>query len=160
MSFKMIVHRSYGKEMNAFISTLPGVFDAVDSSDEVTEAFVFAAWRHVAGAQVSERTTPANIEAGRLIIAVADKAWKLNLESFAPQLLFKLNAALGKPFIDYLEFRVDPDAVERAESDGVARDTKPAPLPVELSVSARRIRDESLRETVMKAAANCLSRKR
>jgi len=145
--------------MNAFISTLPGVFDAIDSSDAVKEAFVFAAWRHVAGAQVSERTTPVAIEDGRLIVAVADKAWKLNLESFAPQLLFKLNAALGKPVVDYIEFRVDPGSIERVEPEsGVSvGDISP---PVEVAISATRIRNEELRETVLNAAANCLSRKR
>ena len=58
--------------MNAFLSTLPGVFEAIDASDEVRDAFVFAAWRSVAGEQVSDRTEPLAVEEKRLIIAVSD----------------------------------------------------------------------------------------
>lgn len=145
--------------MNAFISALPGVFDAIDSSDAVKEAFAFAAWRHVAGLQVSERTTPIKMDAGRLIVAVSDKAWRLNLESLAPQLLFKLNAALGKAVVDYIEFRVDPGSIDRLEpeSEILVGDVTP---PVEVAISAKGIRDEHLRETVLTAAANCLSRRK
>src|SRR5690349_945175 len=104
----MIEHRQVPTEMNAFISTLPGVFDAIEASDEVRDAFVFAAWRSVAGEQVFERTTPLSVEEKRLVIAVSDKTWKRNLETLASQLLFKLNAALGKPLVDFIEFRISP----------------------------------------------------
>jgi len=146
--------------MNAFLSTLPGVFEAIDASDEVRDAFVFAAWKSVAGGQVSDRTEPLAVEEKRLIIAVADKTWKRNLESLASQLLFKLNALLGKPLVNLIEFRIAPEAVKRAENDDVDLGPEKVPLPVELSVSARKIRDEALRETVLKAAANCLARER
>jgi len=146
--------------MNAFLSTLPGVFEAIDASDEVRDAFVFAAWKSVAGGQVSDRTEPLAVEEKRLIIAVADKTWKRNLETLASQLLFKLNALLGKPLVNLIEFRIAPEAVKRAENDDVDLGPEKVPLPVELSVSARKIRDEALRETVLKAAANCLARER
>jgi predicted nucleic acid-binding Zn ribbon protein len=101
--------------MKAFISVLPGVFDAIEDSDEVRDAFVFAAWRHVAGAQVSERTAPIEVDVRRLVVAVSDKTWKRNLETLAPQLLFGLNAALGKPLVDYIEFRIAPECLDRVE---------------------------------------------
>jgi len=44
--------------MDAFFRTLPGVFEAIETSDEVRAAFVFAAWKRVAGAQVTCRTAP------------------------------------------------------------------------------------------------------
>jgi hypothetical protein len=145
--------------MNAFISTLPGVLAAIEASDEVRDAFIFAAWRSVAGEQVFERTTPLLVEEKRLVIAVSDKTWKRNLETLASQLLFKLNAALGNPLVDFIEFRISPSDIvtpavrtENAEVD--------LPTPVELAVSARSIRNEDLRATVLKAAANCLSRRK
>lgn len=145
-------------EMNSFMKALPGVFDAIEASEEVRQAFVFAAWRSVAGGQVAQRTSPLTVEDGRLVIAVADKTWKRNLETLAAQLLFRLNASLGKPMIDFIEFRIDRSVFELS-GRGHTRPEPPAPAPpVELSVSARKIRDEALRETVLKAAANCIAR--
>jgi hypothetical protein len=125
----------------------------------VRDAFIFAAWRSIVGEQVFDRTAPLLVDEKRLVIAVSDKTWKRNLETLASQLLFKLNACLGKPLIDFIEFRVAPDAIEVPDrtTDEMARATVP---PVELSISARKIRDESLRETVLKAAANCISRRK
>ena len=145
--------------MKAFINTLPGVFDAIEASDEARQAFVFAAWRNVAGDQVFARTMPLSVNEDHLVIAVSDKTWKRNLETLAPQLIFKLNSALGKPSVNFIEFRVSPDDIipPTAASENV--DVEIAP-PVELSVSSRKIRDESLRNTVLHAAANCLARHR
>ncbi|MDI1242598.1 MAG: DUF721 domain-containing protein [bacterium] len=145
--------------MKAFISTLPGVFDAMDGSDQVRDAFIFAAWRNVAGDQVFSRTTPLFVEEKRLVIAVTDKTWKRNLETLASQLLFKLNDAIGKSLINFIEFRVSPaDILPHVgrTADGVDE----LPLPVEIEVSASAIRNDELRETVLKAAANCLSRRK
>ena len=146
--------------MDAFFRTLPGVFEAIDASDEVREAFVFAAWKRVAGAQLTERTVPVAIDAKRLVIAVADRTWQRNLASLAPQLVFRMNAALGRPLVEYIEFRIDEAAVENA----AAAKTEPAEAapgaeaPDEVMRSAANIKDEQLRKAVLNAAANCLNR--
>jgi hypothetical protein len=145
--------------MNAFISTLPGVFDAIEASDEVRDAFIFAAWRNVAGELVFERTMPLLVEERRLVIAVSDKTWKRNLETLASQLLFKLNAALGKPLVDFIEFRNSASDIAPAANKSDDLDEESAP-PVEIAVSARAIHSDELRATVLKAAANCLSRQK
>lgn len=145
--------------MRAFISALPGVFEAIEASDEVREAFVFAAWRHVAGPQMSDRTSPVAVEKRKLVVAVADKAWKRNLESLAAQLLYKLNAALGRDIIDYIEFRVLPDRVSYAETTSEGATADETSLPDELAASLATIADSELRQTVATAAATCLSRK-
>ncbi len=143
--------------MNAFISILPGVFDAIEASDEVRDAFIFAAWRTVAGEQVFTRTTPLLVQEKRLVIAVADKTWKRNLEPLASQLLFKLNAALGRSLVDFIEFRISPsDILEPARSP--VDDFEELLPPADITASARSIRNEELRSTVLKAAANCLVR--
>lgn len=147
-------------EMNSFVSALPGVFNAIEASAEVRDAFIFAAWRQVAGEQVGERTEPLSVEEKRLVIAVADVTWKRNLETLASQLLFKLNASLGKPLLDFIEFRVAPDQVRRMVANGVDSAIDQAAPAVEISVSARTIRDDALRETVLNAAANCLARQK
>lgn len=146
--------------MDAFFRALPGVFEAIEASDEVRQAFVFAAWRRVAGAQLTERAAPVAVVGKRLVVAVADITWQRNLESLAGQLLFRLNAALGRPLVDYIEFRIDEDAVDAASvgkvsADGCADSTE---IPDEVLESAVAIKDEQLRKTVLNAAANCLSR--
>jgi hypothetical protein len=144
--------------MDAFFRTLPGVFEAIDASDEVRSAFVFAAWRRVAGYQIVERSHPIELLENRLVVAVADITWKRNLESLAPQLLFKLNAALGRVTVNFIEFRVQPSAIEKAACIDDQYDDSETKLPSELANAAKAIRDEKLRKTVMLAAANCLAR--
>ena len=146
--------------MDAFFRALPGVFEAIDASDEVRRAFVFAAWRRVAGAQLTERTVPLGLEEKRLIVAVADRTWQANLESLAGQLVFRLNASLGRPLVDFIEFRIDETAVDAARGAEAAKteDADSAELPSEIFDSAAAIQDEQLRKAVLKAAANCLSR--
>ena len=146
--------------MDAFFRALPGVFEAIDASEEVRRAFVFAAWRRVAGAQLTERTAPVGLDEKRLTIAVADITWQRNLESLAGQLLFRLNATLGRPLVDFIEFRIDEAAVdaalgEKAEPHAEADLTG---LPSEISESAAAIKDDQLRKAVLNAAANCLTR--
>lgn len=146
--------------MDAFFRTLPGVFEAIDASDEVKEAFVFAAWRRVAGAQLTERTAPLAIEGKRLTVAVADRTWQLNLELLAPQLVFRLNAALGRPMVEYIAFRIDEQAAAAAHAEDTARadDATRGGLPTEIFESASNIKDDQLRKAVLNAAANCLNR--
>jgi hypothetical protein len=146
--------------MDAFFRALPGVFEAIDASDEVRRAFVFAAWRRVAGAQLTERTAPLDLDEKRLVIAVADRTWQANLESLAGQLLFRLNATLGRPLVDFIEFRIDPSTVDAVLGGTPAAITTEdsTGLPTEISESAAAIKDEQLRKAVLGAAANCLSR--
>ena len=148
--------------MDAFFRTLPGVFEAIDASDEVREAFVYAAWKRVAGAQLTERTVPLSLMEKRLTIAVADRTWQRNLESLAPQLLFRLNATLGRPLVEYIEFRIDAEAVEAGAGEIEKNPARPdsTDIPPEVFDSAAAIKDDQLRKAVLNAAANCLSRKK
>ncbi|MEO5857732.1 MAG: DciA family protein [Pyrinomonadaceae bacterium] len=145
--------------MDAFIRTLPGVFEAIEASVEVRDAFVFAAWRNVAGEQIFTRTVPLLVEGKCLVIAVADNTWKRNLETLASQLLFRLNVALDKAIIDFIEFRVSGNDFVPSVSKVEEMDER-LPAPVEIAVSAQSIRNEELRSTVLNAAANCLARQK
>lgn len=146
--------------MNAFFRTLPGVFEAIESLDEVRTAFVFAAWRHIAGEQIRMRTAPFELEGRRLIVAVPDKTWQRNLESLARQLVFGLNTALGRSLVHRIEFHIEPSVIssKRTADDNDLERSWAVP-PKELVKAAAGIRDEHLRTTVLNAAANCLERK-
>jgi hypothetical protein len=156
----MIEHQDRSGEVKSFISALPGVFDAIEASDEVRDAFVFAAWRYVAGEQTAERTSALQVDSGKLIVAVEDRTWKRNLESLAPQLLFRLNSTLGRSLIDLIEFKVDPAEIRRRERRlNDTDDDDSVLMPRELTTAADRIRDPDLRDNVLRAAGACLSRK-
>lgn len=146
--------------MDQFFRALPGVFDAIESSEDARRAFVFAAWRRVAGGQIAERTTAVTFDENRLTVAVADKTWQRNLESLASQLLFRLNDSLGKNLVEFIEFQIDSAAIadhvlkteNRDEQDFLNR------LAPEIKAAALAIKDAELRRTFMLAAGNCLSR--
>jgi hypothetical protein len=151
--------------MDALFRTLPGLFDAVEGSAEVREAVIFAAWRRIAGEQISDRTAPIAVEGKRLIVAVADKTWKRNLEALSSQLLFKLNAVLGSSLVKFIEFRIEPASIshehlkpesetDRNEADRIALTN----LGPDVARPAALIKDKAMRRTFMLAAANCLSR--
>ncbi|HLA95380.1 MAG TPA: DUF721 domain-containing protein [Pyrinomonadaceae bacterium] len=151
--------------MDAFFRTLPGLIDAVEGSAEVREAVIFAAWRRIAGAQVSDRTEPVALQEKRLVVAVADKTWKRNLEELSGQLLYKLNAALGSSLVKFIEFRIEPASIDHQisspESEAERKDAERAAiadLVPDVAKSAASIKDEAMRKTFMLAAANCLSR--
>lgn len=144
--------------MKAFIDSLPTVLDAIEGSDAVVEAFVFAAWRQIAGVSTSERTSPIELDGKRLVVAVIDKTWKRNLESLAPQLLFKLNAAVGRPLVDIIDFQIVPEMIGNVRESEVSETEDPVEVPSEILRSASSIGDDRLRHTVVSAAANCLAR--
>lgn len=148
--------------MNAIFRTLPGVLDAINASPEARTAFVFAAWRRVAGSQLNDRTLPIELEGRQLLIAVSDKAWQRNLASLAPQLLFNLNALLGASLVDRVEFHISPERLDELGS-GTHGERPGEPgseemITADLGTALSTIADERLRRTVAKAAANCLSR--
>lgn len=150
--------------MDAFFRTLPGLRDAIERSPEVRESVVFAAWRRVAGGQITERTAPLSFEAGRLVIAVENKNWQRNLEDLAGQLLFKLNALLGTIKVAFIEFRIESDAIIRSgapkiDDAAIAKEALRSLSP-EIRSAASAIKDKDLRQTFLQAVANCSVRQK
>ena len=103
-----------------------------------------------------------------LIVAVADETWKKQLENMSGQLLFKLNATIGKPTITFIEFRVDTKTVD-AERDKIHREERSRleqerialkNVPQSVREAAEKIEDEELRRHFLLAAGSCLERKK
>ena len=100
--------------MQDLFRTLPALLSNVEGAEALHEAMVFAAWKRIAGESLSDRTEPLSLEGKRLSIAVADKTWKRHLEELSAQMLFKLNAAMRDRTVEFIEFVIDPKAVEDA----------------------------------------------
>ena len=97
--------------------TLPGIFEDVEGAEMIREAVVFAAWRRIAGEGLVEHAVPLRLEKGRLFIAVSNQMWQRQLKDLCGQMVFKLNAALGTPTVNYIELQIDEQAVRASRPE-------------------------------------------
>ncbi len=81
-------------------------------------------------------------------------------------MLFKLNAALGTPTVNFIVLEIDEQAVlsqrskNSAYSESEFRTQAVQEISAELADAADSIADEELRRTFLLAAGNCLVRKK
>jgi hypothetical protein len=147
--------------------TLPGLVNDLDGDDAVRESLVFTAWHQIAGELLSEHTVPLELRNSRLAVAVSSNVWKAHLEDLAPQMLYKLNTALGSSFVKYIDLRIDEQIVHaerlKFQGDGgaaAAEMEKKAKKMVTKDIrnAADAIADEELRNKFLLAAGSCLVR--
>ena len=93
--------------MERLFGAIPAVLKNLEPNEQVTKAVVFAAWKQAAGDNLSIRASAVEFRGTRLVVAVEDETWRKNLQSLAPPLLAKMNAALGNGTVRFIEFRVD-----------------------------------------------------
>jgi hypothetical protein len=92
--------------------------------------------------------------------------WQRQLKDLCGQMLFKLNAALGTPTVNFIELEIDELAVlaqrkqNAALSEAEFRTQAEHEISAELADAADAIADEELRRTFLLAAGNCLVRKK
>lgn len=148
--------------MEQIFGAIPSVLSGLDPNESAAEAIVFSAWRRTAGQMLSERTAPVECFEDRLVIAVSDFTWQRHLEDLAPEMLARLNGALGQGTVRFIEFRIDPAALEESR---FKRTAKPKtvegrqPASSSLIDAANNIADESLRESFLNAATAYLDHK-
>ena len=146
--------------------TLPGLLDDVEGAEEVREAIVFAAWRRIAGEGLAEHAVPIRLEKSRLFVAVSNLMWQRQLKDLCGQMVFKLNAALGRPTVSYIELEIDENAVAAAHpnrsksaSGEELRIKAAGEISTDLVRAADAIEDDQLRRQFLLAAGKCLVRK-
>ena len=154
--------------MNDLFRALPALLKQFDENEALREAVTFAAWRRVAGETLRPHAVPLRLFQKHLIIAVSSETWKKHLEHLSGQMIFKLNSALGRAVVTFIEFRVDERAVaeERAKnrtSELSAEELEEIALE-EVTPKMRRaadaIKDDNLRYQFLLAAGSCLARKK
>jgi hypothetical protein len=146
--------------MESLIKTLPAIMKAAGDAPEVAAAACFAAWKQVAGEGLRGNAVPLSLNDRTLVVAVADAAWRRQMQSLSGQLLFRLNSLLGQPVITFLEFCENPQAIAQArlELSKVTETHATAPVPVELVEAAAEIHDTDLRRAFLGAASSCIRR--
>jgi hypothetical protein len=154
--------------MKSIFHTLPQMLRQEGKAEELSESLVFIAWRRICGEELLTRAVPFRLYQKHLIVAVEDQMWKRHLESLSGQMLFKLNAALGRPTVTFIEFRIDEKTVQEErerrhkeemsllEQERIAMKN----VPETLSKAAENIEDEDLRKNFLLAAGSCLARKK
>lgn len=150
--------------MDQLINSLPALLQAAGDTEEIKEVAAVVAWNHVAGEGLRQQTAPISLRQQRLIVAVADAIWKRQLESMGGQLVFRLNSLLGRGVIRFIEFQVNPGAVQAAQNSRPApQNERPKPeremaIPFELVTAAAAIHDSKLRKAFLGAAMSCARR--
>ena len=144
--------------------TLPGLMSAIEGSDEIRAALVFAAWRRIAGDALAGHTAAVRLEGSTLVVAVASLTWQRHLKDLGGQMLFKINAALGAPMVSFIQLDIDEAAVIRERGQGTRRADldrlAEREITPELELAASKIEDEELRKLFLAAAGCCLARKK
>jgi hypothetical protein len=120
-------------------------------------------WPSLVGEQIAKNAWPARFARdGTLHVATSSSAWAFELSQLAPQLLGRLQEALGGVAPDAIRFapgKLPEEAELPAAEERKKRVVEPSPEDVERAFElAARIEDESLREVVAKTAAQSLAR--
>jgi len=70
------------------------------------ESIVLAVWKRAVGEAVTQHSTPRALVDGVLVIEFIDPTWGRVLEEMTPDLLGRLNGALGKRIVRSIEWRL------------------------------------------------------
>ena len=143
--------------MEHLFGALSDVLATLGPNSETDEALAFIAWGRCAGEQLKARTKAIEFFEKRLVVAVKDLTWRRHLEELSPQLVSKLNAMLGEGSVRFIEFRIEPAAVQAQIKKSPVRDR--GELSPSISAAAREISDEALREQFIDAASICVDSK-
>jgi len=145
--------------MERLFGAIPSVLKDLGHDQGAEEALVFAAWKDCAGGLIAERTETLEFFEKRLIVAVQDATWRKHLEDLSPQMIAKLNAAVGQGTVKFIEFRIDPAVfANREPKSEAAKAEEERSVPASLAQAAERIGDEDLRSRFLDAAAVYLSK--
>jgi len=138
---------------------LPRVLRLAGDSPEARQQCVFAAWVSVVGSQVSRVTTPLGLDKKRLVVAVLDDGWRIQLKRMSGQIVFKINAVLGSAEVKAIDLAVNENKVHAAHpAPAGIKFSAPAEYALPLREKADLIPDKGLREAFLRVAGKCLER--
>jgi len=73
--------------------------------NRIKEADVIRLWKEVVGEKIAEKTKPAGLRKGVLIISVEDSSWRNELIFMGKEIIDKLNQRVGKKIVKKIIFR-------------------------------------------------------
>lgn len=137
----------------------PKLLERAGENPELAEAAALTGWKRVAGEGLVHHATPISLRDQTLMVAVADDAWKKQLERMSRELTSRINKLLRREVVTKIEFRVNPRAMKTKSGGASIATNKIVQPPANVVASAAEIEDTELRERFIRAAANCIDRR-
>lgn len=121
---------------------------SLEPNPVLEKILVLSAWENCAGPLLAKQTKATEFSAKRLTVAVKDETWQKHLVDLIPQLLAKLNRALGDGTIAFIEIEVDPPLFGSEEilENKNSVDGRTAATPERVLSASASIESEGLRE--------------
>ena len=118
-------------------------------------------WAAAVGEKVASHAGPEGLRGGTLTVVVDSSAWMNQLSMLSPEIIRKVNEALGGGKVEELRFRLGrPQAARKTTKPERFIPKKRRPLPEEMRAmeeSLAEIKDEALREKARKLLnASCV----
>jgi hypothetical protein len=150
-----------------------GVVGRIDKGKNLSQARIAQVWRDAVGQQIARHTAGVHIRGDEVVVYVDSPIWATELSALSTQLAKRLNECLGEELVGLMRFSVSRRVVEerareRSEEEldefYAAEVVRPIPLSAQeveqVRQSASAIRNEALRETVIRATIKDLEYKR
>ncbi|QQS32474.1 MAG: DUF721 domain-containing protein [Acidobacteriota bacterium] len=124
---------------------------SLEPNPVLEKILVISAWETCAGPLLAKQTKAIGFSGERLTVAVKDETWQKHLVDLTPQLLAKLNRALGEGAVTFIEIEVDPQQFGSEEISGNRNcvDGRTAAIPDRVLSASASIESESLREAFL-----------
>jgi hypothetical protein len=146
-----------------------GVLQGLDRGGNIERARAVAAWREIAGAEVSAHAMGYAMRDGELVVYVDGPAWATELSALSEQYRAGVNRELGKELVSTMRFAVSKKVSEeraweeaRAREEADARHELIEPVPAspqelsQIEAMAAQIHAAALREAAVRAAVRGL----
>ena len=146
-------------DMDNILKLMPEIIRLSGNQEEVCEKAIYATWNTLVGEQIRRNSIPFKLFKKTLFVAAKDATWRKQLEQMSGQFLFKINSALGAPFVTHLEFRTKPALFKaNPEPDAPVEFHNLKLHEAEVADDAAGIQDVDLRKAFLRAASKCLDR--
>jgi hypothetical protein len=117
--------------------------------DAVAKGAAMHFWPEVVGETVARVTSPETVRGNTLVVNVADSAWLQQLRYMEEPVVEKLNAAVGKPVIEGLYFKLGAIEAQAQERQAAPEEKELDPETVaHIEQAVESLSDPELRDTI------------
>jgi hypothetical protein len=145
------------------------VLKGLDRGGNIERARAVAAWKAIAGDEVTTHAMGFAMRGGELVVYVDSPAWATELAALSERYRTGINHELGKESVSTMRFAVSKKVSEeraweeaQAREDAEARPERITPVPAspqersQIDAMAAAIHDDALREAAVRAAVRGL----
>jgi hypothetical protein len=116
---------------------------------KLLEQKALAGWKDAVGALIARYTRPVSLVDGRLTVYASNSVWVTELSLLKPQVISKINAAVGQQVVK--DWRIVVKPFERSNDEEIQRPQRPSRLKLERDAPAPEV-VERVEQTVADVA--------